>query len=113
MTGPSVSRPPSSSSSTGTWPLGLTFQKFWPLFAFIGTFTYVNFVLVRPLLSLGPMELGLVYFVFLPSVMTTLLAGRAVHRWDTRPTLWGLLVLAGIGLPLLLLPNLAAVLLGM
>src|SRR3989440_722257 len=83
------------------------------LFAFIGTFTYVNFVLVRPLLSLGPMELGLVYFVFLPSVMTTLLAGRAVHRWDTRPTLWGLPVLAGIGLPLLLLPNLAAVLLGM
>ena len=37
------------------------------LFAFIGTFTYVNFVLVRPPLSLGRMELGLVYFVFLPS----------------------------------------------
>ena len=46
------------------------------LFAFIGTFTYVNFVLVRPPLSLGPMELGFVYFVFLPSVVTTLLAGR-------------------------------------
>ena len=45
------------------------------LFAFIGTFTYVNFVLVRPPLSLGPMELGFVYFVFLPSVVTTLLAG--------------------------------------
>jgi hypothetical protein len=42
------------------------------LFAFIGTFTYVNFVLVRPPLSLGPMELGFVYFVFLPSVVTTL-----------------------------------------
>ena len=39
------------------------------LFAFIGTFTYVNFVLVRPPLSLGPMELGFVYFVFLPSVV--------------------------------------------
>jgi len=83
------------------------------LFAFIGTFTYVNFVLVRPPLSLGPMQLGFVYFVFLPSVVTTLLAGRAVQRWGTRPTLWGSLVLAGIGLPLLLLPNLAAVLLGM
>ena len=83
------------------------------LFAFIGTFTYVNFVLVRPPLSLGPMELGFVYFVFLPSVVTTLLAGRAVHRWGTRPTLWGSLALAGVGLPLLLLPNLAAVLLGM
>jgi len=83
------------------------------LFAFIGTFTYVNFVLVRPPLSLGPMELGFVYFVFLPSVVTTLLAGRAVHRWGTRPTLWGSLTLAGFGMPLLLLPNLSAVLLGM
>src|SRR6516162_1704122 len=83
------------------------------LFAFIGTFTYVNFVLVRPPLSLGPMELGFVYFVFLPSVVTTLWAGRAVHRWGTRPTLWGSLALAGVGLPLLLLANLAAVLVGM
>jgi MFS transporter, YNFM family, putative membrane transport protein len=83
------------------------------LFAFIGTFTYVNFVLVRPPLSLGPMELGFVYFVFLPSVVTTLLAGRAVHHWGTRPTLWGSLAMAGVGLPLLLLPNLAVVLLGM
>jgi predicted MFS family arabinose efflux permease len=83
------------------------------LFAFIGTFTYVNFVLVRPPLSLGPMELGFVYFVFAPSVVTTLLAGRSVHRWGTRPTLWGSLALAGIGLPLLLLPKLTAVLGGM
>ena len=83
------------------------------LFAFIGTFTYVNFVLVRPPLSLGPMELGFVYFVFLPSVVTTLWAGRAIHRYGTRPTLWGSLAVAGVGLPLLLLPNLAAVLLGM
>src|ERR1700745_845842 len=82
------------------------------LFAFIGTFTYVHFVLVRPPLSLGPMELGFVYFVFLPSVVTTLWAGRAVHRYGTRPTLWGSLVLAGVGLPLLLLSNLGAVLVG-
>ena len=34
------------------------------LFAFIGTFTFVNFVLVRPPLSLGRMDLGFVYFVF-------------------------------------------------
>jgi predicted MFS family arabinose efflux permease len=83
------------------------------LFAFIGTFTYVNFVLVRPPLSLGPMQLGFVYFVFLPSIVTTLLAGHAVHHWGTRPTLWASLGLAGVGLPLLLLPHLAAVLLGM
>jgi MFS transporter, YNFM family, putative membrane transport protein len=83
------------------------------LFAFIGTFTYVNFVLVRAPLSLGPMELGFVYFVFAPSVVTTLLAGSVVHRWGSRPTLWGSLALAGAGLPLLLLPSLTAVLLGM
>ena len=83
------------------------------LFAFIGTFTYVNFVLVQPPLSLGPMQVGFVYFVFMPSVVTTLLAGRAVHRYGTRPRLWGALALAGVGLPLLLLPKLGAVLLGM
>ena len=83
------------------------------LFAFIGTFTYVNFVLVRSPLSIGPMQLGFIYFVFLPSIFTTLLAGRAVHRWGTRPTLWSSLALAGVGLPLLLLPTLTAVLLGM
>jgi YNFM family putative membrane transporter len=83
------------------------------LFAFIGTFTYVNFVLVRPPLSLGPMQLGFVYVVFLPSIVTTLWAGRAVHRYGTRPTLWGSLALAGAGLPLLVLPERAAVLLGM
>src|SRR5215204_2485120 len=83
------------------------------LFAFIGTFTYVNFVLVRPPLSLGPMELGLVYLVFLPSLVTTLLAGQAVRRYGTRPTLWAALAVAGVGLPLVLLPNLSVVLLGL
>jgi MFS transporter, YNFM family, putative membrane transport protein len=83
------------------------------LFAFIGTFTYVNFVLVRSPLSLGMMDLGLVYFVFLPSVVTTLLAGRAVELVGTRPAIWGALAVAGIGLPLLLSAHLADVLAGM
>jgi predicted MFS family arabinose efflux permease len=83
------------------------------LFAFIGTFTFVNFVLVRPPLSLRMMDLGLVYFVFLPSVVTTLLAGRAAAQFGTRPTIWGALAVAGAGLPLLLSRHLAAVLTGM
>src|SRR5947208_10360810 len=83
------------------------------LFAFIGTFTYVNFVLVRPPLSLGPMELGFVYFVFLPSIVTTLLAGRAVARFGTRPAIWGALAVAAIGLPLMLSSHLLEVLAGM
>jgi predicted MFS family arabinose efflux permease len=83
------------------------------LFAFIGTFTYVNFVLVRAPIALGMMALGLVYFVFLPSVITTPLAGRAVQRFGTRPTFWGALGVAAVGLPLLLAPSLPAVLAGM
>jgi predicted MFS family arabinose efflux permease len=83
------------------------------LFAFIGTFTYVNFVLVRAPLSLGRMELGFVYFVFLPSIVTTLMAGRVARRFGTRSTVWASLALAGVGLPLLLAPNLTLVLAGM
>src|SRR6059058_1827015 len=83
------------------------------LFAFIGTFTFVNFVLVRPPLSVGRMDLGLVYFVFLPSIVTTLFAGRAVARFGTRPTIWAALAVAAIGLPLMLSSRLAHVLTGM
>jgi YNFM family putative membrane transporter len=83
------------------------------LFAFIGTFTYVNFVLVREPLSLSRMAVGFVYFVFLPSIITTPLAGRAVERFGTQPTFWGALALAGAGLPLLLLSHLVAVMAGL
>jgi YNFM family putative membrane transporter len=83
------------------------------LFAFIGTFTYVNFVLVRAPLSLGRMDIGLVYFVFAPSVVTTLYAGKAVARLGTRPAIWGALAVAALGLPLLLSAHLIAVLAGM
>jgi predicted MFS family arabinose efflux permease len=83
------------------------------LFAFIGTFTFVNFVLVRPPLSLGMMDLGLVYFVFLPSVVTTLLAGRVAALIGARRTIWGSLIVAACGLPLLLTSHLIDVLAGM
>jgi YNFM family putative membrane transporter len=83
------------------------------LFAFIGTFTYVNFVLVREPIALSQMTLGFVYFVFAPSIVTTLLAGRAVHRFGTRPTFWGSLAVAGMGLPLLVVPYLWSVLAGL
>jgi predicted MFS family arabinose efflux permease len=95
-------------------PLRISFAiGFLILFAFIGTFSFVNFVLARAPLSLTPMALGLVYFVFLPSIITTPLAGKAVQRFGTRPTFWGALATAAIGLPLLLLPNLPAVLTGL
>jgi MFS transporter, YNFM family, putative membrane transport protein len=83
------------------------------LFAFIGVFTFVNFVLVRPPLSLGMMDLGFVYFVFLPSIFTTLLAGNAVSRFGTRPTIWAALGVAALGLPLMLTSHLPEFLTGM
>ncbi|MBB3063950.1 MFS transporter [Limibacillus halophilus] len=83
------------------------------LFVFIGAFTYVNFLLVAEPLALDAMQLGFVYFVFLPSIITTPLAGRAVQRFGSRPTFLGALALALFSLPLLLLPSLSAVLLGL
>ena len=83
------------------------------LFAFIGTFTYVNFVLVRQPFALGMMGLGFVYFVFLPSVVSTPFAGRVALRCGTRATCAGALAFAAAGLPLMLLPSLQAVLAGM
>jgi YNFM family putative membrane transporter len=83
------------------------------LFAFIGIFTYVNFVLSGEPLSLSRMSLGFVYFVFLPAMVSTPAAGRAALRFGSRPALWSGLLIAGIGLPLLLVPHLIAVLIGM
>ena len=83
------------------------------LFAFIGTFTYVNFVLVAPPFAVGPMQLGFVYFVFLPAILTTPIAGRAVSRFGTRQTAWAALGVALLGLPLLLLSALPTVLIGL
>jgi YNFM family putative membrane transporter len=83
------------------------------LFAFIGTFTYVNFVLVREPHSLSMMTLGLVYFVFLPSIVTTPFAGAMVQRFGARPACWAALAVALLGLPLLLLPTLPGILAGL
>ena len=83
------------------------------LFAFIGTFTFVNFVLVHEPFMLSRMQLGLVYFVFLPSIATTLMAGAAVQRAGTQPAMWGSLAIAATGLPMLLSPVLPLVLTGM
>ena len=98
----------------GNGPLLATFAiGFCILFAFIGTFTYVNFVLVRSPLQLGMMSIGFVYFVFLPAIFTTPLAGTMVRRIGVRATMWTGLGLAVVGLPLLLQPLLAPVLLGL
>ena len=83
------------------------------LFGFIGIFSYVNFVLVRPPLALGMMQVGFVYFVFLPAIFTTPLAGGAALRFGARPVLWASLGVCLAALPLLLLPQLVLVLTGL
>jgi len=83
------------------------------LFSFIGVFTYVNFVLVRAPFSVAMMSLGLVYFVFLPSILTTPLAGRVVQLFGARTAIWFGLAVAMLGLPLLLSDHLSLVLTGM
>lgn len=83
------------------------------LFVFIGTFTYVNFQLVAAPLSLSPMALGLVYFVFLPSMLTTPLAGRVAAALGPRVGIGATLALAILGLLLLLASSLPVVLAGM
>jgi predicted MFS family arabinose efflux permease len=83
------------------------------LFAFIGIFTYVNFVLAGEPFGLTMMGLGLIYLVFLPSVVTTPMAGHFVRRFGTRPTLWGALAVAAVGLPLLLAPSVPTLLAGL
>jgi predicted MFS family arabinose efflux permease len=59
------------------------------------------------------MSLGLVYFVFLPSVVSTPFAGRVALLLGTRATCCCALAAAALGVPLLLLPLLQAVLAGL
>jgi predicted MFS family arabinose efflux permease len=81
------------------------------LFVFIGTYTYVNFRLVE--LGLSPMQLGLVYFVFLPSLFTTPLSGLISRRIGAGIGIVLTLSVAVLGLFALLSNSLAAVLAGL
>jgi predicted MFS family arabinose efflux permease len=83
------------------------------LFGFIGTFTYIGFVLAAPPLSLSMMATGLVFFVFLPSMVTTPLAGRLSAQLGARNALSASLALAILGLALLVVPRLDAIVAGL
>jgi predicted MFS family arabinose efflux permease len=83
------------------------------LFGFIGTFTYIGFVLAAPPLALSMMATGLVFFVFLPSMITTPLAGAVVSRFGANRVLPLALIVALAGLALLVVPNLLTVISGL
>ena len=83
------------------------------LFGFIGVFTYVGFVLMRPPHALSMGALGLVFLVFAPSMLTTPTAGRITNRLGPGATVPASLAVALLGLVLMLLPSLVAVIAGM
>ncbi len=83
------------------------------LFIFLSVFTYVNFVLSAAPFSLTGQQLGLVYFVFLPAVFTTPMAGRAVRKRGTYMAFVMSMAIAVAGLIALLTSSLTVVIIGL
>ncbi|MEL6336063.1 MAG: MFS transporter, partial [Pseudomonadota bacterium] len=83
------------------------------LFVFVGVFTYVNFELVGPTYGLAPADLGLVYLVFLPSLITTPMAGDLVARFGPQRLFMGAAALSLAAIAATLPGNLMATLLGL
>ncbi len=83
------------------------------LFLFVGLYTYVNFELVGPTLGVDPSMLGLVYFVFLPAILTTPSAGVLARRWGATLSFRAGAALTVVGIALTMTPSLWLVLLGM
>ncbi|MEB3042856.1 MFS transporter [Rhizobium mulingense] len=81
------------------------------LFVFIGTYTYVNFQIVA--LGVAPMALGLVYLVFLPSIVTTPFAGKLASYVGSKAAMVLTLAMAVLGLVALLSRNLPIILGGL
>jgi len=83
------------------------------LFGFIGVFTYVGFVLMAPPYGLSMTALGLVFLVFLPSMITTPAAGAVTRVAGPGLSCATSLAVALAGLALLLVPTLPSVIAGM
>jgi predicted MFS family arabinose efflux permease len=83
------------------------------LFGFIGVFTYVGFLLMKPPYALSMTALGFVFLVFLPSMVTTPAAGAVTRIAGPGLASAGSLLVALAGLALLLAPSLLMVIAGM
>ena len=59
------------------------------------------------------MQIGFVYLVFLPSILTTALGGRLAEQFGPRAVAGGALILAALGAPALVLPKTAWFLAGL
>jgi predicted MFS family arabinose efflux permease len=83
------------------------------MFNFIAAFTFIGFVLAAPPFGLSATEIGLVFLVYLSSLVTTPYTGRLVARFGRRN--FGLMVIAAWigGIPLTLLPSIPAIVAGL
>lgn len=82
------------------------------LFVFVGVFTYINLHLTRSL-GVDPAYLGWVYLVFLPAMITTPLAAKAVGRFGPEKVFQAATIVVLLGLSLAFVPRLDAVLVGL
>ena len=79
----------------------------------LGFMVVPSAAMTRSVIGLTPMQLGFVYFVFVPSIIATPLAGKVAGRLGARTTIIAALAVAGLGLPFLLAPALAPILIGL
>lgn len=83
------------------------------LFIFIGVFTYINFTLAGAPFRLSPAALGVVYLVFIPSMITTPFAGACAAALGVRRAYRLALFAAAAGLGLTLFSRLWLVICGL
>jgi predicted MFS family arabinose efflux permease len=83
------------------------------LFAFVGTFTYVNFLLAAPPYSLSTASLGTLFVVYLVGVAATPMAGRLIVPLGRRKLVAAAGAIWIVGLAVTLLPSLWAIVAGL
>jgi MFS family permease len=83
------------------------------LFTLVGMFTYVSFHLSAPPFSLGPTQLGSIFFVYLVGAVMTPLFGRYIDRYGHRSGIFAGSALSIAGVLITLGPSLWMVLAGL
>ena len=83
------------------------------LFSLVGTFTYVNLLLVAPPFNLSVAGLANVFCVYLLGVVVTPLTGRFIIRFGFLRALLSALGISSLGLMLTLTPSLLGVIGGL
>jgi predicted MFS family arabinose efflux permease len=83
------------------------------LFNFIATFTYVSFHLAAPPYGFSPSLLGAIFVTYLVGAGATTMTGRATNRFGRRSLMLATIAVWICGALLMLVPSLAAIILGL